>query len=136
MALLTARIGKRHMFAKIASSSLCSAVVAGLAAVAMLLPVITPGLSPELVGAHAFHGHVSVDGIVEPHTHDPAETNRSDLIFTTDDSGSTNGALVFVAPSVEQVNPSAEFMADLVPDQTSSGQWSPASLLNPPRLSV
>ncbi len=107
-----------------------------LAFVALLLPIVTPGLNPGLVGVHANHGHLVVDGVVEPHSHDLTEAGNNDVIFTTDDSGSAGASLIIITPSNEQASPSGERLTEPTPVDASSDQWRPKSPLTPPRLSA
>lgn len=113
-----------------------SALIAGLAFIALLLPIVTPGLEPDLVGAHAFHGHIAINGVIEPHSHELNEPDNEGLIFTSDDSGSTVSALFLMSPLFEQVSPVAELRDEMLADSRTAGQWSPSTTPDPPRLSV
>ena len=116
--------------------SILSALLASAAFVALMLPIVTPGLDPALVGSHAFHGHVAIDGVVEPHSHDPGDQSSNEIVFTTDDSGSAGGGLVLLSPTSESfAMPSTSLRIDL-PANNFADQWSPRSPVRPPQFSV
>lgn len=115
---------------------MCSALIAGLVFVALLLPIVTPGLNPGLVGAQPFHGHIAFDGEVEPHSHDLDSVTESEIVFTSDDSGSSNSAPVIITPAIERFSPTGELVAQSVRSVNSIDQWTPRLIPAPPKLSV
>lgn len=113
-----------------------SVTLALLAFVALLMPVVIPGLEPGLVGVQAFHGHVALDGVVEPHSHDLDSADDTELIFTSDDSGSSSSSLVIITPVTEKFAPIGELIPQSPSVEDHSGQWSPGLPTTPPKLSA
>ncbi len=113
-----------------------STTLAMLAFVALLLPIVTPGLNPGLVGVQPFHGHVTVNGVVEAHSHDLDSTENDGLVFTSDNSGAAAGGLTIMTPPAERTTPTGTTTRQLVLVGPAFDQWTPDSPVTPPRLSA
>ncbi len=113
-----------------------SAMLASLAFVALLLPIVTPTLNPAFVGANPSHGHLVIDGVVGPHSHSITDTESGDIIFTSEDAGSAASALVIISPAQDSVDISGASLLVTFHRDAVSDQWSPGSLERPPRISA